>query len=400
MSITTTRQSTLYTRYEKRVPTAKLPTPSTSTFNTVFSQVDSRTSNLRRKPKPLALNPSSYSRTIYSNWGTITVYGHLKQVADSQLYLVSDHVGEFGGGGSVYRAIPLPPGSLEQAALVKARLKLKDQDVNIGQALAERKLTADLVSSSLLKIARSARALRRGRLQQAARELGVSKRLYKDASFFNNWLELQYGWKPLLSDIHGSVTALSDKEVARDGLAIVTVKATARDNLVLSRSFSQPAGDRAFVYRFNEREEYLTSVSLTFTKSNPALASAAQLGLTNPAQIAWELVPFSFVVDWALPIGDFLSQLDASFGWSFNTGTLSRVTRCRRDGFNFSVTNTSNALVEAFGYCSSPGRAFRFSRSVYGSEPVATVPQPKSFDKILSFAHVENAIALLAQAFV
>jgi hypothetical protein len=33
------------------------------------------------------------------------------------------------------------------------------------------------------------------------------------------------------------------------------------------------------------------------------------LGLTNPLNVAWELVPFSFVVDWFIPIGSFFDGL-------------------------------------------------------------------------------------------
>lgn len=37
-----------------------------------------------------------------------------------------------------------------------------------------------------------------------------------------------------------------------------------------------------------------------------------QLGLTNPAIVAWELLPFSFVLDWVLPIGDWLTARHAA----------------------------------------------------------------------------------------
>lgn len=36
------------------------------------------------------------------------------------------------------------------------------------------------------------------------------------------------------------------------------------------------------------------------------------LGFTNPAAVLWEATPFSFVVDWFLPIGDYLKTLDGS----------------------------------------------------------------------------------------
>lgn len=42
--------------------------------------------------------------------------------------------------------------------------------------------------------------------------------------------------------------------------------------------------------------------------TNPNLLLASRLGLTNPASIAWELVPFSFVVDWFGTVGEFLAS--------------------------------------------------------------------------------------------
>lgn len=402
MSITTTRTGVkINTWYRKPgVTTGYVPPPQTTTVKSSLTQTDSRPPIVpRRKPRIPNLSPTAYSRTIYSNWGVLNEYARTVAVADAQLLVRCEFAGDNGHSGSVHRALNACPARLEQAALVKARLKIKDQQFNAGQALAERKLTADLVSSNLGKIARAAAALRRGRLRQAAAALGISRKLYKDADFMANWLELQYGWKPLLSDIHGAVTTLSDLETARAGLACITVTATTRDAADFNRSVSQSSGVGPWIYSWLEREEYRCKVSLTFTKSNPTLASAAQLGFTNPLALAWELLPFSFVVDWALPIGDYFSQLDASLGWTFNTGTLSKTTRCRRFGISFDMPNPSAQILENYGRASSNGRAFIFSRSVYQSEPVAIVPQMKAFDKFASYTHVENAIALLAQAF-
>jgi hypothetical protein len=44
------------------------------------------------------------------------------------------------------------------------------------------------------------------------------------------------------------------------------------------------------------------------------------LGLLNPLQVAWELVPFSFVVDWILPIGSFLEAATGTIGTTFDSG--------------------------------------------------------------------------------
>ena len=53
-------------------------------------------------------------------------------------------------------------------------------------------------------------------------------------------------------------------------------------------------------------------------------ANAAQWNLgSNPLLTAWEKVPYSFVVDWFIPIGDFIAQYSATDGLSFISGTTS-----------------------------------------------------------------------------
>lgn len=52
-----------------------------------------------------------------------------------------------------------------------------------------------------------------------------------------------------------------------------------------------------------------------------------QLGLANPLATAWELVSYSFVVDWFVPIGPVLNALSARAGLIFVDGSKSnRVT--------------------------------------------------------------------------
>jgi hypothetical protein len=42
----------------------------------------------------------------------------------------------------------------------------------------------------------------------------------------------------------------------------------------------------------------------------------SQLGLANPAAVAWELVPFSFVVDWFTDAGTFINSFTDFLGCS------------------------------------------------------------------------------------
>lgn len=63
----------------------------------------------------------------------------------------------------------------------------------------------------------------------------------------------------------------------------------------------------------------LTEVSV----SSPNLYLANKLGFVNPATFAWELLPFSFLFDWLVPVGNFLSQWTDFVGLSLSNPATS-----------------------------------------------------------------------------
>jgi hypothetical protein len=122
---------------------------------------------------------------------------------------------------------------------------------------------------------------------------------------------------------------------------------------------------------------------------------AALVGLTDPASLIWEKLPYSFVADWILPVGDYLSA-----------SALSRAIQG-----TYTYTRFSRVKVDGAVYVGSDPRRF----VTFGVEPwvhddvwldrVVTssleVPFPvfKGRDKIASWTHAINSIALLINAF-
>jgi hypothetical protein len=54
--------------------------------------------------------------------------------------------------------------------------------------------------------------------------------------------------------------------------------------------------------------------------SNPNAFLAQRLGLTNLPSVLWELVPWSFVVDWWVNVGGFIASLDDLLGVTVSRG--------------------------------------------------------------------------------
>jgi hypothetical protein len=269
-----------------------------------------------------------------------------------------------------------------------------------------------LVESSLIRVANSFRALRKGDFDGVAKSLGI-KRLRKVPSKYSSnlrpevisdlWLELQYGWKPLLSDIHGAVE--QHHEIETEGSRLTAyVTGLAKDQSYRYRdllaSLTPSPGFGIDVRKHIDRHE-LAFVRLDYVRSDAVPADLlVQLGFTNPAQLAWELLPYSFVVDWALPLGEYFSLLDAAKGWSLKGGSLSRrvIEKSRvgfikfRDGTGFNKPPWMVGNVSLNG----KGRKMIFDRTIYHTSPA---PPPPVLNTRSSLPHAANGLSLLASAF-
>lgn len=113
----------------------------------------------------------------------------------------------------------------------------------------------------------------------------------------NSWLELNFGWAPLYKDIHDSI------EILQRDFPVAPVRGSAT-----GRSLSFP------VYRGTASRIESVRIAGTLRVTNPQLFLANQLGLINPVAVAWDAVPFSFVVDWFIPVGKFLNSLTNEVG--------------------------------------------------------------------------------------
>jgi hypothetical protein len=52
----------------------------------------------------------------------------------------------------------------------------------------------------------------------------------------------------------------------------------------------------------------VVTVRALASADNPLSLQASQLGLDNPALLAWELLPYSFILDWYIPVSGFLQN--------------------------------------------------------------------------------------------
>lgn len=373
-----------YIRTVNGVGTVSTQLVSQSTYQKSYGRL--RIYERRHKPAGW-LFPRAYTHSVdikdngYGHWWMekqTPTNDYTKTVRQDYVGVITEYTQPF-----ALASLSPAPSNLKSRAEIKALLKLKDQDVNFAQAFAERQMTANLLGDSLARIAKSVRQLRRGKLKQAWRTIGGDPKTLPQS-----WLEYQYGWTPLLSDVFNSAKLLQTKDEKSNWG--VTVRGTA-----IEKSKADTITPGMYAHTVHLSKMWSCKVRLDYTPGDDMLRLLAQLGFTNPALLAWELLPYSFVIDWGISVGDWLSSLDAAVGWEFLSGSASY------KGENLVTVSAiggthpnSDYRVYNSGY-HARRRHMWMERQVYSSSPLPSFPGVKS---PLSLVHTANGLSLLTQA--
>lgn len=197
----------------------------------------------------------------------------------------------------------------------------------LAVTIAEHKQAVSMIEKRAWQLAHFASALLRRDVKSAAWYLGLSGAKRKDFrrinafgrrvgrprriekgsdEFANAVLETSYGWAPLVQDLVSASSVLSEPV-----MDMVRIRGIASNTSELSGSAISPG-------QWSDRGVWLMKakavVGCTVRVDNPNLGLFSQLGLTNLLSVAWELIPYSFLVDQIVNIGDYVGQYDEFYG--------------------------------------------------------------------------------------
>lgn len=287
----------------------------------------------------------------------------------------------------------LTNGILDARILGKLDDKIKGSSFNLGMTLGESRQTFHMIRDNILSIGGALIDVKHGRLAQAARRLGVSSsvvngytrtrvnlrtgpdKLYvRDLS--KRWLELQYGWMPLVNDIY------------EGGKLIEKITNQPRVDWIYAKVSNDRRGDASQSPTLYSCPYLIKDGRKVIYERREYLSVERQLGLKDPLAIAWELMPWSFVIDWVIPIGTYL-QAYAAIPKLVGRHCLTK--------YSFGETGAFTHIHPAFKGASGFVRQVNVSRTVGTGAEAFTVPRPefKQLDQVFSGLHIMNAIALV-----
>lgn len=316
--------------------------PTGLNFEKVESVSTPNFKELRKRGRALPVHP--HLRHIHrENCPVSTTYnGERNEMQASPFSVLSTCETGMGSGYASWDASPIgrPLWQLQADATNRLLEKCRGTKIDLGVALGETRETADMIGSSARKIASSALDVASSTLQsnrkdaeyfatRAFRTLtgGKIDKIRQVADLASSaWLGWSYGVKPLLTDIYAAIDTVkgADKQPYYE---LETVRTRLSDNLYKEFSHSSPngyGGTNTFTHTHDSSR--IVSGNMTFVCNNPVLRSLDQVGLTNPLSVAYELVTLSFVLDWFIPVGDFIQNIVPPLGVDFVRGTVT--TRC------------------------------------------------------------------------
>jgi hypothetical protein len=293
--------------------------------------------------------------------------------------------------------------SNENARLQQKLLnKVNEHSFNMAVALAEGKQTLELAISTLKTVGGVIHDLKHLRFESAVRRLGMTynkattnikvgssskgvrvKRIPESTLHPNDvagrFLELKFGWEPLLQDVYDASEAFH-----------MASKHKRRSRVTVSRSVSGVFNGSQSPTLYTGHGTVKCTRRIIYEMSEK-LSLSRQLGLVNPASVIWELIPFSFIADWFIPIGTYIDNV-SMIPWLEGTFITTDFQEYRN---SMVWTYTAPGVVYVQPALKS-GHIVRIQRTITSGLATA-LPEFKPWPKAMSTTHLWESIALLSQ---
>jgi hypothetical protein len=197
---------------------------------------------------------------------------------------------------------------------------------------------------------RGAKAIpRRGRQSQERNE----RSLNKVAS--ETWLEFMYGWRPLLSDIDDAARALAMKDLREK----IPISSSGKFEVATDSTQYMALGTLRFTLKWQDKytieTRYKGAVSGGPNPIGHPVLSRWGVSLNDFVPTIWELIPYSFLVDYFTNAGDLIEASTTCLSgllWHCRTQHLTierRLMSAEIDSGYYALWNSNDNLAQARG---------------------------------------------------
>lgn len=282
---------------------------------------------------------------------------------------------------------------LTQIAIVKAYAKMKQSSVMGGEIVSD---LAHTVSMFRRPFGNSVKLLK-SMIKKRDKLLSRGYTLARASS--NAWLEYRYGWQPIALDIDTLV-----KEGMRYSSNLnrrLVVRAGSANLGKFTSEFADRAGDAGwsppllFTGRASSSFDLASSCGIFFDVLNKSEADkiAKIIGSRSPDLLptVWEKIPYSFVVDWFVNVGDWIQAIVPDPFTNVVSSWVTEVSKIEYIIEASKVTRTLGGTTLTGSGGSSTETIVTVSRTIDPQLPTT----PIMLQKPLSMIHSADAASLL-----
>lgn len=290
---------------------------------------------------------------------------------------------------------------LKNLCVITLRNKMKEESINLPVFCGEFSDTAGLFVDIASRVTGAYKAFKRGHVRVASdlilgykpkearlwqpgwrRQWRTNRAAARAAQTVgNHHLAMRYGVLPMAYDLQAGLEEIYRSDFFRDGSAIFTAKATTSGNFAAG-------GGSLRLYSSNLLQtSHITVRTKIHYKVVPGFDAAKRFGITNPLSAGYELIPLSFVLDWFIPVGDYLASLDALVGTTII-------------GVHQSVVRQAYEMRQQWHSPSRLDTPSHFWASEYTRTTAVDLSvSPPGYRPSLSFMRIMDALALARGAF-
>lgn len=215
---------------------------------------------------------------------------------------------------------------LTNEALARFTGKVRKHNASLGVTLGSFGQSRDMIIDRTRKIA-----------LMLERPINSAKKLSKKAKRravlrdrASDFLEGEFGWVPLVEDIQKSFGALGRSPP--DGWIHATARGAYRTGY---SNIGMPYGYNRIV---QDSGEISCTVGAKVLIDNPNVFLANRLGLLNLPGVAWDLIPWSFVVNMFTNMGQMVNSMTDFVGVTLSNGSSTRTSSITRQDVCFAGT--------------------------------------------------------------
>lgn len=234
-------------------------------------------------------------------------------------------------------------------AQTKAWANIDVSEMQMWASMGELPETIRMIVDLLKQAARLTIAAKRGDLKALAREVKKTKSFdtYADA-----WLMWRYGIRPLVGEITSLLKILESKPIVGKRQTFRGKHVVEVPDVITNIHAAWSQGGAGWDFRKKENTVRVFRAGVLVQIENSINSGLAMLGFDNPLEAIWELIPFSFIIDWFFNVGDIINAIignpSLSPVSSFVTETVSLTTVVECVGYSRNG-DTDPTQVYCFG---------------------------------------------------